>query len=181
MKKTLSVLLVMAGLMSAMAMSAKGKDNPYFEKGYRGNVELSLGGGVGGFFEPALTTTHGYVFCKGLFAGLGTGIGLRYDGEGFANIPFYADVRYSPLRNRISPFVDMKFGGAYDSVFESVGLYASPAVGIDIGIWSVFIKYTYRGMRSGVSINLPGDTFLDGMLNMTFKTHVISLGAAISF
>lgn len=48
MKKTLSVLLVMAGLMSAMAMSAKGKDNPYFEKGYRGNVELSLGGGVGG-------------------------------------------------------------------------------------------------------------------------------------
>lgn len=179
MKKTLSVLLVMAGLMSAM--SAKGKDNPYFEKGYRGNVELSLGGGVGGFFEPALTTTHGYVFGKGLFAGLGTGIGLRYDGEGFANIPFYADVRYSPLRNRISPFVDMKFGGAYDSVFESVGLYASPAVGIDIGRWSVFIKYTYRGMRSGVSIDLPGDTFLGGMLNMTFKTHVISLGAAISF
>jgi len=75
----------------------------------------------------------------------------------------------------------MKFGGAYDSVFESVGLYASPAVGIDIGRWSVFIKYTYRGMRSGVSIDLPGDTFLDGILNMTFKTHVISLGAAISF
>lgn len=172
--------IVISVLLCIFTAALYAKPNPYFKKGYLGNVELSAGAGTDGFFEPAIMTTHGYSFGKGFFGGFGAGLGVRTDG-GYANIPFYMDVKYSAFREGVSPFLDMKFGGVYDSLFESAGIFASPSAGIDIGRWSVFLRYTFRNANATAYIDFPGFPSLNTTLDVRFKTHVISIGAAINF
>lgn len=170
-------LFLIAALSVAMSLCASAADRqtPFSSPGYAGNVGLELGGIVDGGFSSAILTEHGYQFGFGLFTGLGTGaIVTPSSGMSYLAIPFFLDVRYRFLDGKASPFVSMKFGGCY-YYDRTVGLYAAPSVGVDIGRWSLFLKYDYRACSDVIASNdvlvIAGD----------FKAHALSVGVNIWF
>ena len=164
-------------LSAATVLAARDRDRGsiYHSPGYRGNIEYNIGGGTG--FETSLLTTHGYSFGKGLYGGLGLGVGLAPDSYAYLNVPLFMDIRYSPLKNMVSPFVDFKLGGIYEYELNRVGLMVSPSVGLDIRRWSIFFKYSYR--RHTLRM------YTDGAISMSIRgilaTHNFALGVAFTF
>ena len=77
---------------------------------YKGSIE----GGrtlhtddMGLFSTTDIYTTHGFQFNPYLYVGAGAGIRL---GDSYTAIPIYADVNYTMLKKKVSPFIDAKIG-----------------------------------------------------------------------
>lgn len=75
---------------------------------YKGSIE----GGrtlhtddMGLFSTTDIYTTHGVQFNPYLYVGAGAGVRL---GDGYTAIPIYADVKYTILKKKVSPFIDAK-------------------------------------------------------------------------
>lgn len=59
-------------------------------------------------------------------------------------VPVFADVKYSFINRLASPFVSLK-GGAYADITNSgLRTFANPAVGVDIGRFSIKVGYEYQ-------------------------------------
>ena len=82
---------------------------------YKGSIE----GGrtlhtddMGLFSTTDIYTTHGFQFNPYLYVGAGAGIRL---GDSYTAIPIYADVNYTMLKKKVSPFIDAKIGYSYNA------------------------------------------------------------------
>lgn len=142
MKKVLLFLLFVCGYTTANAQYLEGHR-------YRGIVEEQLYVGNDGVYDGCnsfgggITTSHGYQVNPHFF--IGGGIGLCYynfdniegsdDSEGNLAVPFFANARFNLGSARVTPFIDAKLGYA---VGDLQGLYASPSVGVRIGIKGKF-------------------------------------------
>lgn len=146
MKRILMVLVV-----CCCGFAAAAEDYPvniYHDNWYVGNVELNAGIALNSnILNAGVFTTHGYAFGCGLFTGFGVGCILSYNAPAYVSVPAYVDFRYSAVDDKVSPFVDLKVG-AVRHYGCGGGLYLSPSFGLDIGKWSVFVKYQHIGGES---------------------------------
>lgn len=77
-----------------------------------------------------LTTSHGYQFNPYFYLGAGVGIDYYTDASLFA-VPIFANIRITPLKRRVTPYIDAKIGY---STIDVEGLYFTPTVGCRIGL-----------------------------------------------
>ena len=150
----------------------------YRRKGYFGIVEASLGGdildGSGAVFS--IGVINGYKVSRYFYVGLGLGIGVRevssYDDSyesyyyNVLEIPIYAHFRYSIIGGRncaVSPYISSDIGvnNEISSQYESIGVYFSPSLGVEI-----------RSKRVGtfwVGLNFPMSFTYDGYIGMALR------------
>ena len=113
-----------------------------YARKYRADIELS-------WSNPntwGITSSHGYSFGNGLYVGGGAGFAAEWNGkdEPLYLVPVFADVKYSFINRLASPFVSLK-GGAYADITNSgLRTFANPAVGVDIGRFSINVGYEYQ-------------------------------------
>ena len=127
------VLCAIFSVVSAFAGTTKGRGTALMQKGYVGNVGISVSGGLG--VGADLFTSHGYSFGNGLWVGGGTGLSFPSPYDLF--LPLYSEIKYSFLADRrVSPFLSARVGGMTN--FEECRMILCPAFGVDISRFSVF-------------------------------------------
>lgn len=137
MKKVIVALVLMLGLsLGAFAQDYSVK------KGYKGFIE---GGytrftGISGYSQEVpeydagkidWTTTHGYQINPYLFVGAGVSLDCYTRYTKFS-MPIFADVRVTPLKGNITPYIDVK--GGYTGIGWFKGLYFVPTIGCRFGL-----------------------------------------------
>lgn len=141
-------------------VTAQTKNYLYY-KGYRANVQ------AGYMFEGhhptySLSSSHGYSFGNGLYIGGGSGLFLNTldygEGSRFM-IPLFAEVKYSFLNRKVSPYVDFKAGLLGDLTKKGFGRVINPMIGVDVGRFSLGIGTQYMMCGYGnISLGNSGIT-----------------------
>ena len=119
--------------------SKKDMKDAVLSKGYKAFINIDYVFNSGDFKDYAtvgVSTTHGYQINPYIFAGAGVGFNILYymkDGgvDPKIGVPIYFDARITPLKNYITPFIDVRIG---QSVADIEGFYFSPNIGCRIGI-----------------------------------------------
>lgn len=140
MKKNLFMFAIVAmlGTVSASAQSIN------YKKGYRANVELSLGIQE----QFAISSSHGYSFGNGLYVGGGVAFMAETLDEFTTQpnylTPIFADMKYSFLNRKVSPFAAARIGGIIDINRMNGRLWLNPSIGLDINRFSIGVGYDYQ-------------------------------------
>ena len=123
--------------------------NEGYNRGYRADIELSWANkSVWG-----ITSSHGFSFGNGLYAGGGAGFGAELTMETESPesnrnasyfVPVFADIKYSFSKTLAAPFVSMKGGAIADITNKGIRTFANPAVGLDIARFSLKVGYEYQ-------------------------------------
>ena len=123
--------------------------NEGYNRGYRADIELSWANkSVWG-----ITSSHGFSFGNGLYAGGGAGFGAELTMETESPesnrnasyfVPVFADIKYSFSKTLAAPFVSMKGGAIADITNKGIRTFANPAVGLDIARFSLKMGYEYQ-------------------------------------
>lgn len=130
------VAVIVFSVVTATGVSAEEKGNALAEKGYVGNVGMSITPCLG--WGADISTSHGYSFGNGLWMGGGLGVSFASEYDGFM-MPFFTEVKHTFMRNdEASPFVDCKLGCMTN--FDAACLTFTPSFGVDIGRFSVFAQ-----------------------------------------
>ena len=182
MKKTILILLVTLVAIATDAEAQQTKYN-YHKTGYWGNVEAEGGvllSGGGGGSNIGFTTVHGGRLGHGVAMGLGVGVYVDINSYYYAlNVPIFLETKYSPLKSGRSPFLSLRTGLSVTDTLDT-GFYLAPAVGVDIGRLSLFMRYGFNLFPTSVDISFPElDTNITTTANI--KTHTVSLGIAVNF
>lgn len=149
MKKSVITLILLTFCCLFNEMNAG--NNPLSDKGYAGNVGLSITPQMG--FGAEISTSHGYSFGNGLWMGGGIGIIAASNLDG-AMLPVFAEAKYTFFKDeKASPFIDCSLG--YITDLDDVYTLFSPAAGVDINGFSVFVKYwsTFKSVSIGFRYN----------------------------
>lgn len=181
MKKFL-VSLVLALTAFTFNAKAQGKGFSYHVPGYWGNVELNGGTVVGGGTDIGFSTTHGYCIGHGVSMGLGFGLYVDVDNLYYAtSVPFFLETKYSPLKSAHSPFISLRTGFSVNDC-GATGFYLSPALGIDLKRFSLFMRYGMNlyPVTADIDITLP-DSSIEITTPANLKVHTLSIGFAINF
>jgi hypothetical protein len=127
------------------------------KKGYSIRLSTSILAGRnsnGKVGTMSLHLSNGYQFSNGLSAGFGTGV-EKLD---VLVMPVYTDLRFQPLKTRISPFAWVKSGYAFPLSDHSsgdyyyYGYYPEPKGGIMFSAGAGIALYSWR--RNAVSIGM---------------------------
>ncbi len=179
MKKSLAILII-ALFAAAYSAEAQKTKYSYFKPGYWGNVELNGGALLSGGSNIGFSTVHGGRLGHGVAMGIGAGLYLDVQELYYVyNIPIFLETKYSPMKSGLSPFVSLRTGFSItDSL--TAGFYLSPAVGVDLRRFSLFIRYGYNLFPMSADITIPD---LDMNINTKayLHAHSLSLGAAVNF
>ena len=120
-------------IVSAFAGTSNGRSNTLSNRGYVGNVGLSVSAGLG--VSTDLFTSHGYAFGNGLWIGGGTGLAFPSPYDLF--LPLYSEAKYSfKVDQSVSPFLGAKVGVMTN--FEDSLMILNPALGVDVNRFSIF-------------------------------------------
>ena len=133
-KRLISILFcAIFSVLSAFAGTSEDCCNPLSDRGYVGNVGVSVSPGLG--VGADLFTSHGYSFGNGLW--LGGGSGLAFPSPYDLFLPLYSEVKYSfNVDRNISPFLGAKVGVMTN--FEESLMILNPALGVDVNRFSIF-------------------------------------------
>ena len=113
---------------------------------------------------------------------MGIGAGLYLDVQELYyvyNVPIFLETKYSPMKSGLSPFVSMRVGFSVTD-YLATGFYLSPAVGVDLRRFSLFIRYGYNLFPMSADVSFPD---LDMNINTKayLHAHSLSLGVAVNF
>lgn len=179
MKKSLVILIIalFAGAYSAEAQRAK---YSYFKPGYWGNIELNGGALLSEGSNIGFSTVHGGRLGHGLAMGIGAGLYIDVHELYYVyNVPIFLETKYSPMKGGLSPFVSLRTGFSItDSL--TTGFYLSPALGVDLRRFSLFIRYGFNLFPMSADITIP-DLDIHYSTKAHLKIHSLSLGLAINF
>ena len=155
MKRSFKIIAVcITAILSGINMSyaQDGHRFLYGKPGYAGNISFAIGKDFIHGSTVDLLTSHGYSFGNGLYLGMGTGVTTNLYAadmggvDALITIPLFADVKYSFMNKRVSPYIALKTGIGVlsgDVVFPPC-LYVAPSIGVDIGRFSLGITYVYE-------------------------------------
>ncbi|MBQ5828612.1 MAG: hypothetical protein IIW45_00175 [Alistipes sp.] len=179
MKKSLVILIIalFAGAYSAEAQKTK---YSYHRPGYWGNIELNGGALFSEGSNIGFSTVHGGRLGHGLAMGIGVGLYVDVMELYYVyNVPIFLETKYSPMKSGLSPFVSLRTGFSVTD-YLATGFYLSPAVGVDLRRFSLFIRYGYNLFPMSADISFPD---LDMNINTKayLHAHSLSLGVAINF
>lgn len=150
MKKFFMTLALALGVLSVDAQS---KDYVDYERGYRADIAVSTSISE----QYTLSTSHGFSFGNGLYVGGGVGFTaetfLNFEGAPHYLVPLFADVKYTFLNKRVSPFVSARVGGVFNTEYKMNRMLINPMVGINVRHFTVGLGYELQHAFKGVIEN----------------------------
>ena len=114
-----------------------------YARKYRADIELSWSD----LNTWGITSSHGFSFGNGMYVGGGAGFTaeiLSGSSKPTYLVPVFADIKYSFINMKATPFVSLKAGGYADVTNTGIRTFANPAVGVDISRFSIKVGYEYR-------------------------------------
>lgn len=175
-------LLLVILCMMAFSFSAEAKKKPYdyYKAGYWGNIELNGGTVFTGGSNLGFSTVHGGRLGHGVAMGIGAGLYVDVQELYYVfNVPIFLETKYSPLKGGRSPFVSLRTGFSITDNLVT-GFYLSPALGVDLKRFSLFVRYGFNLFPATADISFPD--FNENITTKAYlKTHSLSLGVAINF
>lgn len=138
-------------------------------KGYKAFVGLDYSYNFNDFSDMlnvAISTVHGYQINPYFFVGAGISLniwGRVNSGKAQFGMPIFANIKITPLKNYITPVVDVRLGS---SVGDIKGLYFNPQAGIHIGVRNrsavnIMVGYQLQKMDGyDVKYNAAGDMLM---------------------
>ena len=179
MKKSLVILIIalFAGIDSAEAQRAK---YSYHRPGYWGNIELNGGALFSEGSNIGFSTVHGGRLVHGFAMGIGAGLYVDvWELYYVYNVPIFLETKYSPMKSGLSPFVSLRTGFSITD-YLATGIYLSPALGVDLRRFSLFIRYGFNLFPMSADVSFPD---LDMNINTKayLHAHSLSLGVAVNF
>lgn len=115
-----------------------------YRRHYRADIELEWANPM--FW--GITSSHGFSFGNGLYVGGGAGFTADFtakdDSEPTFLVPVFADIKYSMVDMLGSPFVSLRAGGYADVTNSGLRTFVNPAIGVDIGRFSIKVGYEYQ-------------------------------------
>lgn len=145
-------------------ISAQAQENILYTKKHVNtvNVGTSLK-----YYWSSISVSRGYAFGNGLYVGTGVGIDLMSGGidnhENSYFIPIFADIKYSFLNRKLSPFIGFKGGALCDCTSSGIGYMIMPSVGLDLWNFSISTGFEMRNISyrietyDNVNNNIYGD------------------------
>ena len=150
MKKFFMTLALALGVLSVDAQS---KDYVDYERGYRADIAVSTSISE----QYTLSTSHGFSFGNGLYVGGGVGFTaetfLNFEDAPHYLVPLFADVKYTFLNKRVSPFVSARVGGGFNTEYKMNRMLINPMVGINVHHFTVGLGYELQHAFKGVIEN----------------------------
>ena len=150
MKKFFMTLALALGVLSVDAQS---KDYVDYERGYRADIAVSTSISE----QYTLSTSHGFSFGNGLYVGGGVGFTaetfLNFEDAPHYLVPLFADVKYTFLNKRVSPFVSARVGGVFNTEYMMNRMLINPMVGINVRHFTVGLGYELQHAFKGVIEN----------------------------
>lgn len=179
MKKTLLILMVALVTFVTDAEAQRAKYS-YHRPGYWGNIELNGGALLSRGSNIGFSTVHGGRLGYGIAMGIGAGLYLDVHELYYVyNVPIFLETKYSPMKGAMSPFVSLRTGFSITDNLAT-GFYLSPAVGVDLRRFSLFIRYGFNLFPTMADISIP-DLDINLSTKAHFKMHSLSLGVAVNF
>ena len=150
MKKFFMTLALVLGVLSVDAQS---KDYVDYERGYRADIAVSTSISE----QYTLSTSHGFSFGNGLYVGGGVGFTaetfLNFEDAPHYLVPLFADVKYTFLNKRVSPFVSARVGGVFNTEYKMNRMLINPMVGINVRHFTVGLGYELQHAFKGIIEN----------------------------
>ena len=150
MKKFFTTLALVLGVLS---VDAQTKDYVDYERGYRADIAVSTSISE----QYTLSTSHGFSFGNGLYVGGGVGFTaetfLNFEDAPHYLVPLFADVKYTFLNKRVSPFVSARVGGVFNTEYKMNRMLINPMVGINVRHFTVGLGYELQHAFKGVIEN----------------------------
>ena len=150
MKKFFMTLALALGVLS---VDAQTKDYVDYERGYRADIAVSTSISE----QYTLSTSHGFSFGNGLYVGGGVGFTaetfLNFEDAPHYLVPLFADVKYTFLNKRVSPFVSARVGGVFNTEYKMNRMLINPMVGINVRHFTVGLGYELQHAFKGVIEN----------------------------
>ncbi|MBQ2435734.1 MAG: hypothetical protein II269_06345 [Bacteroidaceae bacterium] len=150
MKKIFMTLALALGILS---VDAQAKDYVDYERGYRADIAVSTSISE----QYTLSTSHGFSFGNGLYVGGGVGFTaetfLNFEDAPHYLVPLFADVKYTFLNKRVSPFVSARVGGVFNTEYKMNRMLINPMVGINVRHFTIGLGYELQHAFKGVIEN----------------------------
>lgn len=150
MKKIFMTLALVLGVLS---VDAQTKDYVDYERGYRADIAVSTSISE----QYTLSTSHGFSFGNGLYVGGGVGFTaetfLNFEDAPHYLVPLFADVKYTFLNKRVSPFVSARVGGVFNTEYKMNRMLINPMVGINVRHFTVGLGYELQHAFKGIIEN----------------------------
>ena len=179
MKKVIVALVLMFGLslsVFSQDYSVKRGYKGFIDFGYSFNVAMDgFADEISGYDSDKLfwSTSHGYQFNPYLFVGAGFSFDC-YTAKTWVTVPFFANIRVTPIIGKLTPFIDAKVG--YNGIGYMKGVYFAPSIGCRLGLTRKV------GLNFGVGYALqqnttnqyqwdPLDKFEDETMNHGISIH----------
>ena len=150
MKKLFITLALALGILS---VDAQTKDYVDYERGYRADIAVSTSISE----QYSISTSHGFSFGNGLYVGGGVGFTaetfLNFEDAPHYLVPLFADVKYTFLNKRVSPFVSARVGGVFNTEYKMNRMLINSMVGINVRHFTVGLGYELQHAFKGVIEN----------------------------
>ena len=145
--------MTLALALGIMSVDAQSKDYVDYERGYRADIAVSTSISE----QYTLSTSHGFSFGNGLYVGGGVGFTaetfLNFEDAPHYLVPLFADVKYTFLNKRVSPFVSARVGGVFNTEYKMNRMLINPMVGINVRHFTVGLGYELQHAFKGVIEN----------------------------
>ena len=145
--------MTLALVLGILSVDAQSKDYVDYERGYRADIAVSTSISE----QYTLSTSHGFSFGNGLYVGGGVGFTaetfLNFEDEPYYLVPLFADVKYTFLNKRVSPFVSARVGGVFNTEYKMNRMLINPMVGINVRHFTVGLGYELQHAFKGIIEN----------------------------
>ena len=145
--------MTLALTLGILSVDAQSKDYVDYERGYRADIAVSTSISE----QYTLSTSHGFSFGNGLYVGGGVGFTaetfLNFEDAPHYLVPLFADVKYTFLNKRVSPFVSARVGGVFNTEYKMNRMLINPMVGINVRHFTVGLGYELQHAFKGVIEN----------------------------
>ena len=145
--------MTLALALGILSVDAQTKDYVDYERGYRADIAVSTSISE----QYTLSTSHGFSFGNGLYVGGGVGFTaetfLNFEDAPHYLVPLFADVKYTFLNKRVSPFVATRMGGVFNTEYKMCRMLINPTIGINVRHFTVGLGYELQHAFKGVIEN----------------------------
>ena len=145
--------MTLALALGVLSVDAQTKGYVDYERGYRADIAVSTSISE----QYTLSTSHGFSFGNGLYVGGGVGFTaetfLNFEDAPHYLVPLFADVKYTFLNKRVSPFVSARVGGVFNTEYKMNRMLINPMVGINVRHFTVGLGYELQHAFKGVIEN----------------------------
>ena len=145
--------MTLALALGVLSVDAQTKGYVDYERGYRADIAVSTSISE----QYTLSTSHGFSFGNGLYVGGGVGFTaetfLNFEDAPHYLVPLFADVKYTFLNKRVSPFVSARVGGVFNTEYKMNRMLINPMVGINVRHFTVGLGYELQHAFKGIIEN----------------------------